>query len=181
MARHLVFPLFVLLPLTCANPVADLPLATRDPAPTPGPALHHRQASSTASIPPTVASIPSYTHLGCYEDGSNHILGVTSEFDTGMTPQLCRNLCAVERCAVFGVKDAYSCLCGRSLEGFAVSAEAGECDKPCRGGREDLCGGKSRMNVYSATADLEDIDGEFGIQPAIVCACLSLKGGGRGP
>lgn len=164
MARHVVLPLFLLLlPLARANPVAELPLAAGNPSPTPGPVLQHRQASSTSSAPPTVASVPSYTHLGCYEDGSNHILAVTSVFDTGMTPRLCGNLCAVERCAVFGVKNAFDCFCGRSLEGFAASAEAGECNKPCRGEREDVCGAQSRMNVYSATADLEGIEGEFGI------------------
>lgn len=151
----------LLLPLAFANPLADHPLAARNPALAPDPTLHARQASTSASIVPTPASIPGYSYLGCYEDGSRHILTVTSAFDSAMTPQLCRNLCAVARCGVFGVKDAFNCVCGQKLEAFAVNADAGECTDPCKGREGDLCGGRSRANVYSATAGLDDIAGEF--------------------
>ncbi|SPO00758.1 uncharacterized protein DNG_03506 [Cephalotrichum gorgonifer] len=135
--------------LAAANPLAATPAAQK---------LFPRQAATSTSVVPTIASVAGYKHLGCYEDGSNHILTVTSSFDTGMTPRLCRNMCAVAECEVFGVESAYNCWCGRSLEPFAASAgDQGECDVACRGAKADLCGGSARMNVYSATVDLSQI------------------------
>ncbi|CAI4210516.1 unnamed protein product [Parascedosporium putredinis] len=89
--------------------------------------------TSTTTPPPVRVTVADYSYLGCFQDGSNHILTVKSQFDTGMTPELCRNLCLVAECGIFGLKDQYSCLCGREVEPFAVSAPESECLEKCRG------------------------------------------------
>ncbi|KAM0323974.1 hypothetical protein ACHAQA_008556 [Verticillium albo-atrum] len=96
-----------------------------------------------------VVSVDGYTHLGCWQDGSNHILSVTAEFDNGMTPELCRNMCSLVECPMFGVENGYHCYCGTSIEPFAVSATGDACTATCWGDEEKICGGPQRMNVYS--------------------------------
>lgn len=114
--------------------------------------------TSTTTPPPVRVTVADYSYLGCFQDGSNHILTVKSQFDTGMTPELCRNLCLVAECGIFGLKDQYSCLCGREVEPFAVSAPESECLEKCRGNTAVACGASGRMNVYSATVSLTAVD-----------------------
>jgi hypothetical protein len=128
------------------NPAENVVVTAHPPMPTRGMELVRR------ALPPTLANVDAYTHLGCYQDGSNHILSVTSIFDTGMTPELCRNRCAIEKCHIFGVEDSYYCFCDTSIAGFAVPAPASECTSTCRGQETIICGGSKRMNIYSATA-----------------------------
>ena len=75
-----------------------------------------------------------------------------------MTPELCRNFCLVAECGIFGLKDQYSCLCGRQVEPFAATAPEAECSEGCRGAKGALCGASARMNVYSATVALAEVD-----------------------
>jgi len=100
-----------------------------------------------------IKDIDSYTHLGCWEDGSNHILASTYGFDNGMTPELCRNICSLQKCNMFGVENGYHCYCGNSIEPFANSATDDACTRTCWGAKDVICGGAGRMNVYSATVD----------------------------
>ena len=173
----------LLSPLAFANPVlqnapsrpdvrhiaatapAVLPRQNDDDASSGSPAATRssRSSSSTTntSVPPARVTIADYSYLGCFQDGSNHILTVQSKFDLGMTPELCRNLCLVAECGIFGLRDKYSCLCGRQVEPFAVSARESECSEPCRGDEVAACGASSRMNVYSATVELEEVDRTF--------------------
>jgi hypothetical protein len=107
--------------------------------------LRRRQAN------PTVAALDGYTHLGCYQDGSDNILGVTSKYDNGMTPELCRNVCSLASVGIFGVENGYQCYCDSTIANFAVTAPAAECTEKCWGSSAALCGGGRRINVYSAT------------------------------
>ncbi|KEZ39768.1 hypothetical protein SAPIO_CDS9730 [Scedosporium apiospermum] len=177
---HQAFLLLTLLsPLTTANPLQDARVRDnqapsrpniRQIAPSPRALLPRQNAASTSStrttstrststsLVPERVTVADYSYLGCFQDGSNHILTVTSEFDTGMTPELCRNFCLVAECGIFGLKDQYSCLCGRQVEPFAATAPEAECSEGCRGAKGALCGASARMNVYSATVALAEVD-----------------------
>ena len=108
------------------------------------------------AVEPTLVTLDGYSYAGCYEDGSSP-LAVTSEYDNGMTPELCRNLCSLAECPVFGVANGFECHCGKTLEPFAVSVVDSECTQACGGDDRDLCGAGQRLNVYSATVGFENL------------------------
>lgn len=103
---------------------------------------------------PTVQSLANYTYLGCWQDGSNNVLSATSESDFGLTPELCRNLCALKGYPMFGLERGYYCYCDSTLAAFAVSTAESECTSACSGNTNIACGGNNRINIYSATVPL---------------------------
>jgi hypothetical protein len=129
-------------------PSASAPHIT--PFAVPEPELRRRAAAAT------VAGLDGYSYLGCYQDGSDP-LSITSKFDGGMTPQLCRNLCSLEGCPIFGLGHSYLCHCGKTIPPFAVSAAEEECTEACAGDQRVLCGGGKRLNIYSATVGFEGL------------------------
>lgn len=139
-----------------AQPPASIPTEAPSPA-----QIAHAAATTAFEAPlhqqlvkrAEVKAVDGYTHLGCWQDGSNHILSVTANFDNGMTPELCRNVCSIASCNMFGVENGYHCYCGNSIEAFAVSATDDSCTATCWGAKDVICGAGQRMNVYSATAD----------------------------
>lgn len=103
---------------------------------------------------PTIQLLANYTYLGCWQDGSNKILSATSLYDFGLTPELCRNICALKSYKIFGLEGSYYCYCDSAIAGFAVSTVDADCSAPCSGNTNIACGGTSRINIYSATIDL---------------------------
>jgi hypothetical protein len=121
--------------------------------------------------------LENYSYLGCYEDGAEP-LAVTYEFDNGMTPELCRNICSLASCPAFGIGGSFECHCGKSLEPFAVSADEKECTRACAGDERDICGGGKRLNVYSATVGFEGLGGGNGSTGASASSPSNSSGGG---
>jgi hypothetical protein len=125
---------------------------------------HNAQTTPLASSPaemhellrramsPTTAVVDGYTQLGCFQDGSDNVLAVTRKFDNGMTPELCRNVCSLAKCHIFGLENGYHCYCDTTIANFAVSAQATECSVGCWGSSAAVCGAGNRINIYSATA-----------------------------
>lgn len=71
-----------------------------------------------------------------------------------MTLDKCADLCAAaatsqQPSAYFGVEYGTECYCGSTLGGS--SAAAAECDMKCGGDATQICGGHSRLTLYSAT------------------------------
>jgi hypothetical protein len=119
-----------------------------DPAITPGPLPEELRKR----VDPFIWAVPGFSYLGCWSDGSNHIFSPYDVFiDVVMKPELCRNLCAKSTWPAFGVTGGSVCLCGHRIETFALSAAETECSSSCLGNPVALCGGLSKMNIYSAT------------------------------
>lgn len=111
---------------------------------------------------PTLSLVAGYKYLGCYQDGSNLILSATSYHDTGLTPDVCRNLCVLAGFPVFGLESGTYCYCDKALAPHAVSTDEALCTSTCWGNPLVQCGGSRKANVYTATAPLSTAAGPVG-------------------
>jgi len=110
----------------------------------------------------TIASVAGYQDLGCFADSDKRILDADSYRDSvNMTPELCRDYCALHDFGVFGIESGWECYCGDALAEFALDVPRQEeaCGYNCPGNEAKACGGDWRMNAYSATVDLESVKG----------------------
>lgn len=117
---------------------------------------YHRRYVDPRAVSPTLASVDGYAYIGCYNSGGNP-LSVTHSYDSGMLPDLCRNICSVQNCPMFAVGNGYHCSCGTTLEAEAATAEEAKCIEGCYGDKKQLCGANKALNVYSATVGFEGI------------------------
>lgn len=134
-----------------AQPAADSGALLSVSTPTPAAAMEPIHILDARAPQPSTVSLAGYSAVGCFQHGSNHILTITSLNDSGMTPQLCRNICSVESASIFGVEFGMKCYCGNEIEPFAVRAPDDECTATCFGASNYVCGARSRINVYAHT------------------------------
>jgi hypothetical protein len=86
-------------------------------------------------------------HLGCYKDPNNPFdLDGYLERSKSNTPQRCVGICREKGFKYAGVQYGESCLCGDSYGKFGT---ADNCDMPCTGDRNQICGGRLANNVYA--------------------------------
>ncbi|KAJ5113488.1 hypothetical protein N7456_002022 [Penicillium angulare] len=116
--------------------------------------------SATVSFTPTVTTgvsefkkLSSYSHYGCYVDPSTQ--RVLSEVQTLFQlndPQFCCDYCASADGGYnwCGVENGHNCYCGKTTTS-ATQAVSTDCSIGCNGAADVQCGGRLRMNLYSAT------------------------------
>ncbi|WRT68982.1 uncharacterized protein IL334_005964 [Kwoniella shivajii] len=78
-----------------------------------------------------------------------------------MTGELCSRQCATLGYTMAGTEYASQCYCGNSFNGGATGAiidtltdGTGQCNYPCPGNAAQMCGGASRLSLYSNLATL---------------------------
>ncbi|KAL2754797.1 hypothetical protein ACRALDRAFT_1064600 [Sodiomyces alcalophilus JCM 7366] len=150
-----------------AQPASDSAAFLSLPAPTPAATVEPIRILDARAPQPSTASLADYSAIGCFQHGSNNILTITSVNDSGMTPQLCRNICSVESASIFGVEWGMRCYCGNEIEPFAVQAADEECTATCYGATSYVCGARSRINIYAHT--------DIHISGAFLCAATLLS------
>ncbi|PCD38152.1 hypothetical protein AU210_006635 [Fusarium oxysporum f. sp. radicis-cucumerinum] len=102
----------------------------------------------------TVQSIAGYKPNGCYTDNSSKGRALTWPMDidgSQMTPTSCLTACADQGFPFAGLEYGGECYCGNVLANDTVKADVGDCNVPCNGDKTLLCGGPSRLSVYSST------------------------------
>jgi hypothetical protein len=108
--------------------------------------------TQTQTNPAVVPSVGKYKTIGCYVDNiagnainpnKGALLG-----DDALTVEICAAFCSDY--FYFGVEFARECYCGDSLE-YAVFATSGNCNTPCGGVPDEICGGANRINIYIKT------------------------------
>lgn len=109
----------------------------------------YEQPLAARAATPSVASIPGASFVDCYHNDNSNVLTMYGFFDSGMTPLLCRNVCLLSSYVYFGLEQATSCLCDRTIASAAATAPAGDCNVACAGNSADLCGGNKRLDIYS--------------------------------
>ena len=107
------------------------------------------QASTLAKIgvPPVTASL---TYLGCHTANgtdSVHLLAHMSSVD--MTPDDCNTYCQERGDNAFGLARGTLCGCLKDVVGFTKVDEK-ECESPCGGKSDVMCGGQTAAGLYSA-------------------------------
>ena len=122
---------------------------TTTPTPTPEP---------TTTEPSHVPSPTSWKALGCYTDDDpdfpvleRKLTDGDGDGDASLDVSSCEDDCweaSVNGTVLYaGVKQGDQCWCG-SFVGGQTSPDQTECDMPCSGDKEQICGGKERINVF---------------------------------
>jgi len=86
----------------------------------------------------------------CVSDGvRNHLLDDENDM-TANTPTACIKLCTSKGYKYAGVKMESQCFCGNEEPPSDRIRPLTECGSPCNGDTSQKCGGRGRMNVYTA-------------------------------
>ncbi|KAK3323184.1 WSC domain-containing protein [Cercophora scortea] len=110
-----------------------------------------------AAIPPTNTE-----YKGCYADHDTRVLPGKTVLSDGMTPDVCAIACAGYN--YFGVEYGKECYCGAQLSTASEKVSEEECTMSCGGDDLQICGDKSRLNVYRYT---DAVDPTI-VEPAVV-------------
>ena len=102
-------------------------------------------------LPLTTKSCSTFFTGQCIEDNSNtKILNflISTEF---MTPDFCEGECKTSDSenVYYGVEDSTDCYCGKNLNTPVNYLPARFCDSPCASDNTQICGGSSKMNLFS--------------------------------
>ncbi|KAI1079335.1 WSC-domain-containing protein [Whalleya microplaca] len=104
-------------------------------------------AGSRLSVYGVYGGLGNYVYQGCHTDsGSAHSLTGRILYDSNMTLQLCASFCSGY--GWFGVEYSSQCFCGTSLSPSAGEAAHTECNMPCAGNANQVCGGADRISIY---------------------------------
>lgn len=93
-------------------------------------------------------SLPGITSLGCFVDSGSRIFPFKIIDAHDMTAAKCAANCAGY--PYFGTQWSRECYCG--VDAPTVSAPASECNMPCTGDDNELCGAGMRLNAYKFDA-----------------------------
>ncbi|KZL84280.1 wsc domain-containing protein [Colletotrichum incanum] len=102
----------------------------------------------TAPVAAAKSTVGNYVHQGCYSDliQGHRALSRTSASDA-MTPESCAAFCGSN--TYMALEYARECWCGNDLDGNSQRvADQADCNMPCAGDSNSLCGGPARINLY---------------------------------
>lgn len=120
--------------------------------------------SSTSSTPVTKpndiekpanpASIGDYSSLGCFSSSSSFPTFYKAIESAEMTLDTCVQLCDSQNALYAGAVDN-QCFCADKFDAETRAAEQDQCDKPCSGNKDEVCGGEGLLTVYGAVKHQE--------------------------
>lgn len=103
----------------------------------------------------TVTGIPEeWDYYGCYIDGLNgRILEQQLPDDDSLTNAICIAACAELGYTISGTEYHQQCFCGNQIinipEGEEPIKPESDCNTPCAGNGDEMCGGPGRMSIWS--------------------------------
>ncbi|KAJ4350376.1 uncharacterized protein N0V89_008997 [Didymosphaeria variabile] len=111
----------------------------------------HATGSSTSSsttLSPSPTPSANVSFQGCYYDAVNpRALSAESTSSSDMTVEECAAACTQYH--YFGLEYARECYCGNTLDSASTQQPATDCNMPCSGTSTQLCGGPSRLSLYT--------------------------------
>jgi hypothetical protein len=89
-----------------------------------------------------------YAYQGCFTDSKNRVLGDKSTLeDANLTVERCETICSGFK--YFGIQNTNECYCGNMFKNPTQHKPESECDKACKGNKNQKCGGGWRNNIYA--------------------------------
>ncbi|KAH9882217.1 hypothetical protein J1614_001389 [Plenodomus biglobosus] len=122
--------------------------------------------SASISLPQATGLPNNFTYKGCYADGVGYrILNYQQPDDQAMTIASCSEKCAAAGYSIAGMEYSYQCFCDNMVRmgGKPASSES-ECSTKCAGNPDQICGGPSRLSVWSSQGTLTVIQAPKPIQ-----------------
>ncbi|XP_078608665.1 uncharacterized protein LOC144880404 [Branchiostoma floridae x Branchiostoma japonicum] len=121
----------------------------------------HKLQLPTAILPSTAAHINEETlsdrtinlgsYTGCYKDmRPGHALNIAGPLHGALTVEECILACAAFSTSYAGMQNGVECFCGEEYDRHGRAMES-ECDVPCGGNNDQICGGFYRNSVYTTT------------------------------
>ncbi|KFY45454.1 hypothetical protein V494_00950 [Pseudogymnoascus sp. VKM F-4513 (FW-928)] len=115
-----------------------------------------KTATTTAPTPTTTIntapSPTSWAALGCYTgyvSNQDYEVFLSTVFgDDDLTIPKCKNDCYLRSYKFAAVQAGNSCMCGRDVDG--EWPDQTECNIPCSGDKDTVCGGRGLANVFRA-------------------------------
>jgi hypothetical protein len=119
--------------------VAGVAAAPNDPISTPTPAT------------PTPALPNGWSYEGCWVDGDDgRILSYQENNNQALTIESCVDLCLGLGYTIAGLEWSVQCFCGNGVvNGGVLATLQSDCDMPCGGDENEVCGAGQRMSIYS--------------------------------
>ncbi|KAF2100795.1 copper radical oxidase [Rhizodiscina lignyota] len=133
-------------------------------------------SSSTTSSPPTSSSMVSnlpanWKYRGCFVDPTDARIFTHEEPDNqDMTIESCVDACINLGYSVAGMEWGVQCFCDNFVHNGGNQTDDSECNMPCGGDANELCGQGNRLSVYSnatlqifqpPTAQMTDLPGDW--------------------
>ncbi|HQL89204.1 MAG TPA: WSC domain-containing protein [Syntrophales bacterium] len=102
---------------------------------------------SLSKAPPVAPPTAGVRYIGCFKDTSTRDLsGYTTGNASGMTTQMCVNVCREKGFAYAATQYGQQCFCGNS---YGKYGPANNCNMKCAGNAAETCGGTWANSVYS--------------------------------
>jgi WSC domain len=119
--------------------------------------VYQYNAGVAAVDPPTtpVPSLPNgWGSQGCWIDGVNgRILTHEENNNNGLTIESCVTICSGLGYTIAGLEWSVQCFCGNSIiNGGELATLQTDCNMPCSGNVDEVCGAGQRMSIYSEGA-----------------------------
>jgi hypothetical protein len=94
-----------------------------------------------------------WEYQGCANDVPGWALTGASFTDDQMTIEKCQDYCKASNFLLTGVEYARECYCGKTLIGGSkfLPQQQQDCNMNCKGNEKQMCGGSSRVSVFSNT------------------------------
>jgi len=111
--------------------------------------------AASTPITPVSAPVPSipnnWGYQGCWVDGVNgRILSYEENNNQALTIESCVALCSGYGYTIAGLEWSVQCFCGNNIvNGGVLSALQSDCDLPCSGNPDEVCGAAQRVSIYS--------------------------------
>jgi len=110
---------------------------------------------AATDVPTTESNLtlPSgWTSAGCYSDALNpRSLSFWAYWGEEITSSGCAKYCDSKGYTFAGTENRGQCFCGNELV-KAESKPTTDCNLPCRGSNEEICGGSARLSVFTKSS-----------------------------
>jgi hypothetical protein len=133
-----------------ADPGTSTSVVSRQSSTTPS-STGSTQPTSTGNVgsPSSVKLPDGWKAAGCYVDPVNpRALDVWAYYGEPVTSSGCAKECNKRGYKFAGTENGGQCFCGNTLQG-ATAANSADCNTPCNGDANEICGGPARLSVFS--------------------------------
>ena len=100
-----------------------------------------------------ISLLEAYTYIGCYRDSGNRDLKGYSFSSNAMQIDDCAFMCKRKGFKYMGLQYSSYCFCGND---FGKYGKADNCNMPCNGNPNEICGGSWANSIYKLSTNSDD-------------------------